>query len=393
MKIRYYGHVGQLSGYGRAASDLCMSLLAAGLELEINPVGQVTPQEAALALERYEPLQACLRHVQDLTKPDVIIVHTLPMDCVKVMNIELARDPALDPDIPWIAYTTWEGLSSAPRDMVGALEEFEGLWVPSSLTARAFAAWSKGELDKVTVVPHAFDPDSTAARTIPRTDRERFTFLYVGAWNSRKNPMGLLRAWAMAFSDGDPVQLIVHSPGTPQEAFAVAMTQTGLPPASMAKAELSANPLTEDQMWLLYAEADCFVTATRGEAWNLPAFEAVLAGRHVISPAGLGSDDFLRDTSADLYGGMAMPATVDVRVTERMADGSGVRLQIVGAQGLSSRSTWLEPDLVRLAETMRNVYLAKRHTRRGITLNYDPVERYGYPAVGKIATTALENLL
>ena len=118
LRVRYYGHVGQLTGYGRAAADMCMSLLAAGpdaVELEIVPLGAPTKEEAALALARYVPLRDCLRRAEDLhLEPDVCIVHTLPLDCGTVLD-RAFDDPDLDPELPWVAYTTWEAASPISR--------------------------------------------------------------------------------------------------------------------------------------------------------------------------------------------------------------------------------------------------------------------------------------
>jgi glycosyltransferase involved in cell wall biosynthesis len=389
MKIRYYGPIGRLSGYGRAGVDLCLSLLAAGVELEIRLIER-RPEEAKIAFDG-GPCQALLpylRHEYQLTAaPDAIIVHTLPLDCGKIMELELTREPGLDPNIPWIAYTTWEASSPVTSEVHTALTDFQAIWVPSARTQSSFM---DSPVDQgVFVVPHAFDPDTLPARRRghPRSGG-RFRFYYVGAWTSRKNPSGLLRAWAMAFTPADEVDLNLHCPGSSQEQYAVALHQTGLLPAAMAPVVFRNELVTDEQYTDIHRAHDCFVTATRGEAWDLPAFDAMLAGRHIIHPRGMGSDDFLSvHTTAALYGGAALPASVDVRVTERME--GGVKLQIVGAQGLSSRSTWLEPDLCALSAMMRRVAADRRRT---ITTDYDPSDRYGYPAVGKLALAILEDL-
>lgn len=382
MRVRYYGPIGRLSGYGRAGTDLCGALLAAGVELEIRPIER-RPHEAKVAFDG-GPCQALLpymRHEHELSiAPDAIIVHTLPMDCKRVQDIEQTRDPGLDPTIPWIAYTTWEGSSPVPPQMRQALADFDAVWVPSMQTAAMFAP-----VRDVEVVPHSFDATTLQMRR-PESSPGAFRFYYMGAWNSRKNPAGLLRAWAMAFTPGDPVELHLYSHAS-SETFAVALHQTGLQRDEMAPVRHVATRFTEAEMYALHASGDCFVSATRGEAWDLPAFDAMLAGRHIIHPRNLGSDDYLGATTADLYRGFDMPASVDVLVTERMDD--GVKLQIVGAQGLSSRSTWQEPDLVQLAALMRETVAAQRRT---LTLQYNPADRFSYEVVGKLALSLIEDL-
>lgn len=412
MKIRYYSHIGRITGYGRAAADLCMALLSTGqIDLEIVPIGRAALAEASVALERYQPLRACLRNDDELSPPDVCIVHTLPLDCVKVMDhaqsgqqghAGFAGFTALDPEIPWVAYTTWEGCGTAPDQVLQALASFEQVWTPSYASSRALgpivdiqrsrdgsSAWSRHK-----IIPHAFDPATLEERRRTRAERVAidrggvpYRFYYSGAWTSRKNPAGILRAWGRAFTKNDHVELVLHSPGASQEAYVVAMHQTGLYAQDMAPVLFDSQSLSEADYWALHHQGDCFVTATRGEAWNLPAFDALLAGRHVIHPCGMGADDFLENTSAAMYGGMWAPASVDVAITERMAN--GVKMSMVGAQGLSSRSTWLEPNLTTLSDLMR---AAARDLNCDLKVDYDLAARYGYSAVGRTALSALEEL-
>ena len=394
MRVRFYGHIGRLSGYGRAAADLCMSLLATGrIDLEISPIdtGHIAPQEAALALERYLPLRACLRHDHELQRPDVVILHTLPLDMPRMQTLAMqAHATTLASDIPWIAYTTWEGAGLAPIDVRTALYNFEQIWSPSAASAQSFGGNPEGDLARV--IPHAFDPSELDERRNPEPeDRLRaarpFRFYYSGAWNSRKNVAGLLRAWAMAFNAGDDVALAIHSSNATREQFAVALHQTGLTVPDLAPVRLIHDRTSYAEYLALHRLADCFVTATRGEAWNLPAFDAMLAGRRVIHPHYMGSDDYLSETDADCYGGMAVPATVDVQITERTEQ--GLKMAVVGAQGLSSRSAWMEPDLCALATLMRRAYEERLSF---MDVNYDPATYYSYVAVGNKALSALEEL-
>jgi glycosyltransferase involved in cell wall biosynthesis len=388
LRVRYYGHVGALSGYGRAGADLCMSLLATGkVDLEISPI-DYRADEARIALAgAREALIPHCRKDHDLTEPDVVIVHTLPRSVAAAADRVTSGLEAVA--TPVVAYTTWEGCSPVPEEMQRDLDGVDQLWVPSGGTAAAFAAFADDEVGKIRVIPHAVDPDTLGVRRLLAFDLNfAFRFYYQGAWTSRKNPAGLLRAWALAFSADDRgVGLYLYCPGGEQTAFAVAMHQTGLKVQDMAPVIFDSGRKTEDEIFAMHREGDCFVTASRGESWNLPCFDAMLAGRHIISTAGLGSDDYLTETGADRVDGFLMPATVDVRVTGAI-DG-GVTMQTVGAQGLTSRSAWIEPDLVRMAELMRHAY---RRRHRELAMAYDPFERYSYQAVGALALNALENL-
>lgn len=379
MKVRYYGHLGQMTGYDKAAEGMCMALLAVGVELEIRPLEAL----GKLVFERDSPLVHLIRRDSELTRPDAIIVHTLPLDCARV--VELAGLDGDNFDIPLVAYTTWEGTSRMPVAISAALAPFDRVWTPSRVGADLMHV----PTCVTQVMPHTFDVttlgDRRAARA-PSMDDGRFKFYYLGAWTCRKNPEGVIRAYMRAFGKNDAVTLIVRSTRASEEAFAMAVHGTGLaktgPPVIFSN-----KPASNAAIIGLHRDADCFVTASRGEGWNLPAFEAVLAERHVISPAWLGSDEFLIGTSAYRYGGVAQPAGVDVRVKDATDD--ALALEVVGAQGQTAVTDWQEPDLIALANAMQDAYRLKT---RQLKIDYDIADRFGYAAVGKLALTYLEAL-
>lgn len=398
MKVRVYGHVGQSTGYGRACRDLCMALLASGMELEIRPLGAPSTNEIADSFGAYPALHNKVKPDEMLARPDAVIVHTLPMDCRRVMDLAIDDEHTRGfdvVDVPWIAYTTWEALTPVPPAMRESLSPFSQIWAPSTVTAKAFYSGETPEhMGDVPVrcIPHAFGTDDLEFREGDRLAADGpWSFYYVGAWSSRKNPAAILRAWAMAFEPSDHVKLYMHCPGASEEAFAVALHQTGLMPAQMApvvKGSLFGRHarIDNDTVRTVHAEMDVFVSATRGEAWNLPAFDAMIARRHIIHTAGTGADHFLRATSAALVPGFPVPASADVRVTR--SDAKGAQLEVLNPQGLSSRSTWIEPDIVRIASAMRDAYVNRT---RDLSLLYSPAERFSYEAVGKLARTALED--
>lgn len=402
MKVRYYGHVGARSGYGVAARGMCRALIEAGVELEIRPLERRV--ELAVVDDGCDAILLAphLRAPADLSRPDVVIVHTMPADCEKVLSVA-CRDEGAPEGVGAVAYTTWEAISPAPlpiKEGIGLL--FDQVWSPSSASAGGFAVnWDLEARHPVApggtpihTVPHAFDPELLGRA--PSRDREGmmagqpYRFLYVGAWTSRKNPAGLIRAFAFADFEPNEAELWIQSTGTPRETFGVALHQTGCVDDRLARVRFFNEPLSAMAMREQYRNADCFVTASRGEAWNLPAFEALLERCHIIAPGREGSDTFLEETSAHLVmDGMTMPAGVDVRITGQTPAGDGVYIETIGAQGLSSRCLWWEPDLAELACAMR---AAVEQTKRELTVHYDPVDRFSYGAVGELALKHLEKL-
>jgi glycosyltransferase involved in cell wall biosynthesis len=392
MLIRYYGHFQLSTGYGHAARELARSLDAALVGLELITVGprpQGWEPEGDMS-ELYVPwLERGAGWLG--SDPDVILVHTLPGDCHRVLELAGLRRGA-GPKL--VAYTTWEALT-APLEVVQPLYDcFDEVWTPSQASAQALGVNGlhgsgrdrESAASRTRVIPHCYN-DSRPEVEPEYSDPGKFRFYWAGAWSARKNPGGLIRAFALAFYPGAKVELVMHSPGCSMDVFVAALAATGLRQNELPPIVLSNQHLSDAALATLHRGADCFVTAARGEAWNLPAFDAMLAGRHVISQYGLGSDEFLVDTSADLIDGWEAPAQVDVAFA-RSDDGS-ISMKTTGAQGLTSRSLWLEPNLSSLADAMRSAYEARKRT---ITINYDVAGRFGYAAVAKQVLNVLENL-
>jgi len=384
VKIRYYSHLQQGTGYGRAARELAMALDVARHKLELRTIGPSTGWIPPFGMGERDD------------SPDAVIVHTLPGDCHRVLELEGLRRGA-GPKL--VAYTTWEALTAPPEVLQPLVESFDQIWVPSASTASSLATAlprtsAHNEPEIIKVIPHCYD-DSVERQPDVRVDLplstfthpagDRFRFYWLGAWTARKNPGGLIRAFALAFPAGSRAELVLHSPGCSMDAFVAALAATGLRQHELPPITLSNQHLDEDALARLHREADCFVTAARGEAWNLPAFDAMLAGRHVISQYGLGSDEFLVDTSADLIDGWESPAQVDVSFAQ--SDDGSISMKTIGAQGLTSRSLWLEPNLSSLADAMRSAFESRN---RKIKINYNVAERFGYAAVAKQVLNVLE---
>lgn len=393
MKVTYYGHVGTTSGYGIAAAHTCMAMLKAGIELEIMPLA---PPDRSRVRAECVPLAPYIidpdayRFRWD--ERDLVIVHTLPLDCQRILELhERALGHPGGAGDPAVAYTTWETITGPPLPVLGALAAFDDVWVPSTVLERDCT------MRAVETVPHAFD-DERALVSVPlatpgRPEDRPFRFYYVGAWSSRKNVHGLVRAFCSAFRRDDNVELVLHTK-VDVSVLVVALASTGIPQDQLPRVRLThTERMSGVAMEGWVASMDCFVTATRGEAWNLPAFEALAAGRMIISPANLGSDDFLLDTEKSILlgrGGCGDVALPFIDVVPMRSVGGAITMVTDGAQGMSCRDRWQEPNLVALADAMRYVYQAGLRDNHA---NYSLGERFGYAAVGKIIREKIEGVL
>lgn len=389
MIVRYYGYFGHTTGFGRAATDYALALQRHGATLGVDLEGKIIDKRIEDLPEKALPLAPVFLAVASANPiPDVAIVHVPPWMLPEA--VAAARRDVGDMSLPVVAVTAWE--ASLPPDLAFTLRhlEVDQIWVPSHENARAFRNLA-GEYDrcdpKVRVVPHTYDESvPTLISPAPRTDG-MYRFYWYGAWTHRKNPAGVIQAFAHAFHDDDEVELFLHSPGARAEDVMEGLASTGLPQNAI-RVVTSRTHLTDAQVRSIHANNDCFVSASRGEAWNLPAFEAMLAGRPVIATWGLGSDDYLAGSSAVLVESHIAIAHLDSRAVP--AGGGRFAMTDTSPRGLSSRCTWREPSSFGLMVAMRQAYEAKRRT---IRLGYNPAHRFGYASVAELMTRNLQETL
>lgn len=390
MRIRYFGHMGEPTGYGVAAERYCEALSERS-DVELDEVNINTLERRVNSL--IAPPDA---GYLDCTGVDAVIVHTLPRDCRRFW--ERLRDVPLNCAI--VAYTTWEALTMNSEIAMELATAFDEVWMPSEASAKAMRGaleqWQPNCFaDNPYVIPHCYRPYDTRPPIMNLRSDTTFRFYWIGAWNARKNPSGVIRAFAHAFSSKDDVELYLHSHGTPIEALVAELAATGLPaftgdesPEKLPRIRLNNEYLDDDKMAALHMRGDCFVTAARGEAWNLPCFEALCHRKQIISPAKLGSDDFLVDTDAYLV--TARPTPAWNTLSRTVSAGGEVGAHILGAQGLTSRDLWLEPDLVTMAGYMRDAY--ERGVGFETRIDYSLAERYSYAPVAQMILNRLEAL-
>ncbi len=385
MKILICGHAldAPMSGYGRACYELARALETTGARVD-HATNRSSPAEY-----------------------DVVIVHSTPHTAVSVAGaIRAGGYQGL-----LIGYTTWEFLDIS-ASMAASFEVFNQVWSPCGRESQLLAQ-TEARL-RVHTVPHAFDVETMKDRVDYTTDKKTdpFRFYWIGAWNARKNPAGLIRAYCHAFSSTNKhVLLRIHSPGVTDLQISHALAQTCLDRSEMPPIKFSREPFIEEEMFQLHKNHDCFVTASRGESWNLPAFDAALAGRHVIAPRVHGSTEFLDGTSADLYESTAQPAYLEDAVMTGADSATTHTMSFSGKapQGMDCRQTWGDPHLARLSHLMRLAvfgnkrYLAMHQSYAGVPLNkLEPtrdyarsmlVGKFSHANVGRIALDGINYLL
>lgn len=329
MKVLYIGVYRDGTGWGQAAIDYILALDSVGVDVVCRPLKlngrQVKLPERILQLER-----------KDAAGVTAVIQHVLPqhMDyCGRV-----------DRNVGLFASETSHFRTSCWAARLNCMDE---VWAINR--QQADACVESGVTRPVSVVPHATDitrfqrSHEPLDQLRPYREQGEFLFYTIGEMVRRKNLAGLLRAFHTEFDPSEPVRLVVKTdlPGMPRgelerhvAAFAGEIRRGlklhGGQAESYKDEVFLLDRLTDDAVLRLHAACDCFATASYGEAWCIPAFDAMAMGKAPIAPDWGGFSDYLtasegwplpcreepvfgaNDSFQDLYAGDENWASVDL---------------------------------------------------------------------------------
>jgi glycosyltransferase involved in cell wall biosynthesis len=175
------------------------------------------------------------------------------------------------------------------------------VWVPSSwgrdvLIANGIAA------ENVDIVPLGVDANLFHTYLRRKFDQSRpFRFLAVGKFEKRKAYDELLAAFRDAFGNSGDVELVIKADyfidsESKREAFSALVASFGI-----SNVRLMFGDWAKEQLFSLYSTCDAFVFPSRGEAWGLPAIEAVASGLPIVSTFYSGHTEFLPCVETSLF--------------------------------------------------------------------------------------------
>lgn len=230
-----------------------------------------------------------------------------------VVDADPARQLALRAGVyeATIAYTVWE------RDRIDAsvaqhLSRVSQCWVPCEQNADLLR---RAGVTRVHVVPHPYRPDSPVLALTRRRPWRHRRFYSIGRWEPRKGLDALLGAFLRAFKPEDQVRLTIKYSGsgrwsdypTPEQSVDQWLREfpdwgaehvchtpdpNQDPENPKAPVQLLGGIVSRPRILKLHFAHNIYVSASHGEAWNLPAFEAKLAGNRMVHVPYGGTVDF-----------------------------------------------------------------------------------------------------
>ena len=222
------------------------------------------------------------------------------------------------------------------------LKRADAVLAVSQATAHDAARYASVDPTRISVVYEAADPifqprPGAATRVKERFGVDAGYLLFVGALDARKDPAGLLRAWAAAKEKLPGVQLVVA--GDPGR-------QAPPMPGAIAIGQVD-KPLLAD----LYTAAGCLVFPSRYEGFGLPCLEGMACGCPVVA-----------------YRNSSLPEVVD-SAGELVDDGDA------DALGRAAAGLCAKPDRARRAGLERAQRFSWRKTARQTISVYEALLR------------------
>ncbi len=336
LAVRLTGYLGHTLGLGAAARGYAQALGAVGV-----PVRTVTVPLHHLALPVALDEQYGRHGFEDLVHDgahgfEIVAVNAdeLP-DFVKRLGADYFEGPR-------IGIWGWE-TNTIPQRWQRAFSLIDEIWVYSRFMAENIGA--------VAPVPVLTLPPPVAAPG-PATEPLRlgvpdgFLFLFVFDYLStvqRKNPVGLIEAFKLAFAPGEGPQLLIKTINAPLRPLAeeeVLWAAHGRSDIHVIDRSLSAHELGR-----LMASCDCYVSLHRAEGFGLTMAEAMALGKPVIATNYSGNVDFMNAENSYL---------IDFEIGR-----VGAECEIYPPEG-----EWADPNIEHAGELMRRVYTNPEEARR-----------------------------
>ena len=290
MKVLYIGHYREGTGWGVAATNYILAMDSVGINVvpravKLNDI-QVQLPPRLLELEN-----------EDSTGCDVCIQHVLP----HLMDF----NPRFKKNIALYATETSNFRSSTWPRRINTMDE---AWVINNQMVTA--SLNSGVTIPIKVIPHASNFEKFAQRhkkiNLPIPDGN-FIFYSICEFDKRKNLEAFITAFHLEFERNDSVSILIktnkHGLSPDQCAQEVQnlcnriKTELKLYPSSNDYKEdfIITDYLSDIDLERIHQSCHCFVMPSYGEAWCIPAFDAMGFGKTPICTNVGGMTDFIDD--------------------------------------------------------------------------------------------------
>lgn len=362
--VNVAGFLDRALGLGAAARLYTEALAAVGIPLTTTTVE--LPPDADTADAAYGRVQFDELAGESDPEIDLICVNADELPAF-ASRLQLAEQP----ERRRIGVWAWE-TDEIPERWSESFALVDEIWVYSRYVAENLARVAPVP---VVPVPIPVPPPRPTDEPVDLGVGPGFRFLFMFDLMStmqRKNPLGLVEAFARAFAPGEGPQLLIKTINAARhlEDFdELRWAARDRPDVNVVDSSLSVRERDR-----LVADCDCYVSLHRSEGYGLTLAEAMALGKPVIGTGYSGNLDFMHVGNSYLV---------------------GYELTRVGPRGrfYPAGGSWAEPDLDHAAALMRRVVERPDEAARlGARAREDIATNYSAEAVGRIVLERLRRL-
>ncbi|NJN06023.1 MAG: glycosyltransferase family 4 protein, partial [Rhodobacteraceae bacterium] len=303
--VLWSGHFYDYSGYGKANREM---LFRAANSLQINvPSGELNSE--LVLIDGHSKARIDAHRIVELNEGCPYLRFFGP-------RVETHRGYK-------ICYTMMETYGVHP-DLAKLLNGYDEVWVPTDWNKKIFEGG--GVTSPVRAMPLGIDPNifrpgkktALPPATLLTTKNKGVQevpegFLFINASNPsfRKGIDVVIKAFEAAFS-GDPEVALVLSVSYSSLVHCDPFHLIpGGKDACKSRIYVLEGKMTEEEMADMYRSCNVYVTASRGEGWNLPLMEAAACGLPVVAPDAFSHKEFLTEKNSFLFNPDGLHPIVD----------------------------------------------------------------------------------
>lgn len=372
MKVLFISNHAELSGWSSQACGHILALDKVGVEVvprRLSITGKLNTEVHPRILDLEK---------QSSERPDIIILNTLPSFYERTGRTRMA------------GYYMCETSNFRAAGWAPKINMLDRAFVPCWHNKEASLA--SNITIPIDVVPLAIDVEKFSRQYVThaaRTHNEnKFLFYTIGEFTSRKNLDAIIRAFHLEFAPNEPVELIIKTTpvglgNNPQQTLSgrIENIKTSLKLYknlhTYKRESILCEFSPEETLNSLHFSCDAYVSASRGEAFNIPLTDALGFGNTVVSPNHSGMD-YLTEKNSFVVTSRAEPC---YNMLDTLAD------LYTGSENV------FEPSITSLREQMRAAYSKRDLARRKAEQGRKDILKFSYENIGKIYRTALEKIL
>lgn len=283
IKLNYAGFLNS-SGFSFAAQNYITALYKTGkYDIQIELFGGKPPRDS-ISDENYEFFMKMVHKKEDVNR--ITVYHCIPTMQRRAKNIGPKR----------IGMATFETFSP-PQKWIDILNTNDAIMVPSRFNYTVFA---HSPIKKpIYYVPHSIDTMLYNEDVEKLRVYDKFTFLFMGTWKTRKGYKQLVEAWLSEFTEEDNVQLLIKT-DRPKEAERYIVNkrkQMGIN-KGFAPIIFENKVFDEKKMPKFIKSSDCLIMPTMGEGVGIPGLQCMALKIPVIITNFSGCQEYANEETA-----------------------------------------------------------------------------------------------